>query len=202
MIAKHKRIIFNGNNYGPEWEAEAEKRGLLNLRSLPDCAVAYGKTKNITLFTRHGVYTETEMRARYEIKLTTYSKLMTVEALTMLNMARREILPAVSRFSGELAKTANEKHALSPEIDCSYELAFVSEISSLISQVRFQADQLGKSIKDAKEIQGSYEKARYFRDVIFQNMAELRRVSDKLERLTATEYWPFPVYGDILFSVQ
>ncbi len=202
VIASHKKIIFNGNNYGPEWEAEAEKRGLLNLRSLPDCAVAYGKAKNILLFTRHGVYTETEMRARYEIKLTTYAKLMTVEALTMLNMARREILPAASRFSGELARTANEKRALSPEIDCSYELAFAAEISSLISQVRQQADLLGRSVKDAKEIKGSYEKARFYRDVIFQNMAELRRVSDKLERLTAKEYWPFPVYGDILFSVK
>ncbi len=202
VIAAHKRIIFNGNNYGTEWEKEAARRGLPNLKSLPDCAPAYGKTKNILLFTRHGVYTEAEMRARYEIKLSTYSKLMTVEALTMLNMARREILPAASRFSGDLASQANAKRALSPEIDCSYELSFVTEISSLIAQTRTNSDLLGKAVKDAKEIEGSYEKARFFRDVVFERMGALRFSADKLERLVDRAYWPFPVYGEILFSVK
>ena len=127
---------------------------------------------------------------------------MTVEALTMLNMSRREILPAVSRFSGDLACAANEKKALSPDIDCSYELSLVSEIGSLLALTVQNTDRLGKDIKAAKQISGSYETARYFRDVIFRDMAELRRVADKLERMVSRDYWPFPVYGDILFSVK
>ena len=202
VIRKHKRIIFNGNNYGPDWEKEAQRRGLLNLQSLPDCAPAYISEKNIQLYAAHRVYTEAELRSRYEIKLDTYSKLMTVEALTMLNMSRREILPAVSRFSGDLARAANEKKTLSPDIDCSYESSLVSEISSLLSLAIQNTDRLGKDIKAARQISGSYETARYFRDVIFRDMAELRRVEDKLERLVSRDYWPFPVYGDILFSVK
>ena len=202
VIRKHKRIIFNGNNYGSDWEAEAQRRGLLNLPSLPDCAPAYISEKNIHLYAVHRVYTETELRSRYEIKLDTYSKLMTVEALTMLNMSRREILPAVSRFSADLARAANEKKALSSDIDCTYEFSLVSEIGNLLSLAVQDTDRLGKDIKAAKQISGSYETARYFRDVIFRDMAELRRVADKLERMVSRDYWPFPVYGDILFSVK
>ena len=202
VIRKHKRIIFNGNNYGSDWEAEAQRRGLLNLPSLPDCAPAYISEKNIHLYAVHRVYTETELRSRYEIKLDTYSKLMTVEALTMLNMSRREILPAVSRFSADLARAANEKKALSSDIDCTYEFSLVSEIGNLLSLAVQDTDRLGKDIKAAKQISGSYETARYFRDVIFRDMAELRRVADKLERMVSRNYWPFPVYGDILFSVK
>ena len=202
VITKHKRIIFNGNNYGPAWEKEAADRGLMNLKSLPDCAPAYIAEKNIRLFTAHKVYTETELRARYEITLSTYTKLMTVEALTMLNMARREILPAVSRFSGELARGANEKRTLVPGIDCSYEIALSAQISTLLASAMKKTGALGQAIKGAKQIEGSYESARYYRDVIFRDMEELRRVCDKLERLTEREYWPFPVYGDILFSVK
>ncbi len=202
VISEHKRIIFNGNNYGPEWEEEAERRGLLNLKSLPDCAPAYVSEKNIRLFAVHKVYSEAELQARYEIKLDTYKKLMTVEALTMLNMARREILPAVSRFAGELAHTANEKKAFSETIDCSYELAFAAEISTLTAQAMQKTGALGKAIKQAKTIEGSYENARYFRDVVFANMSDLRKTVDKLERLTSREFWPFPTYGDLLFSVK
>ena len=202
VITKHKRIIFNGNNYGPAWEKEAADRGLMNLKSLPDCAPAYIAEKNIRLFTAHKVYTETELRARYEITLSTYTKLMTVEALTMLNMARREILPAVSRFSGELARGANEKRTLVPGIDCSYEIALSAQSSTLLASAMKKTGALGQAIKGAKQIEGSYESARYYRDVIFRDMEELRRVCDKLERLTEREYWPFPVYGDILFSVK
>ena len=158
--------------------------------------------KNIKLFADHNVYTGTELHARYEITLSTYTKLMTVEALTMLNMARREILPAVSRFSGELARIANEKHACSPSLDCSYEIAVASEVSELLASAMQKTDALGQAIKGAKQIEGSYENARYHRDVIFQKMEDLRRVCDKLERLTSREVWPFPVYGDILFSVK
>ena len=202
VITKHKRIIFNGNNYGPAWEKEAADRGLMNLKSLPDCAPAYIAEKNIRLFTAHKVYTETELRARYEITLSTYTKRMTVEALTMLNMARREILPAVSRFSGELARGANEKRTLVPGIDCSYEIALSAQISTLLASAMKKTGALGKAIQGANQIEGSYESARYYRDVIFRDMEELRRVCDKLERLTEREYWPFPVYGDILFSVK
>ena len=120
----------------------------------------------------------------------------------MLNMARREILPAASRFSGDLAEQANAKQTFSREIDCSYELSSVTEISSLIASMRENTDLLGRSIKDSREIEGSYEKARFFRDVVFTRMATLRACADKLERLVSHDYWPFPVYGEILFSVK
>ena len=202
VIRKHKRIIFNGNNYGTAWEAEAQKRGLLALHSLPDCAPCYLAEKNIALFSRHKVCSETELRARYEIKLSAYSKLMNVEALTMLNISRREILPAVSRFTGDLAAAASARKAFSPATNCSYEATLVQELSELLSLAAERTETLASAVKQAAVIDGSYEKARFFRDSVFPAMNALRTAADKLERHTSREYWPFPVYGDILFSVN
>lgn len=201
VICRHRRIIFNGNNYGEEWEKEAAGRGLLNLRSLPDCAPYYIAEKNIALFTAHNVYTSAEMHARYEIKLSSYSKILNIEALTMLNMARREFLPAASRFAGTLAETVVHKQSLGADIDCSYELSVLSEMSGLIGKAYSLADALGEAVKGAKRADGAYEVARYYRDAVFPAMNSLRLVIDKLERLTDREEWPVPAYGDILFSV-
>ena len=201
VISKHRRIIFNGNNYGEEWEKEAERRGLLNLRSLPDCAPCYISEKNIKTFSEHNVYTGAEMHARYEIKLSSYSKILNIEALTMLNMARRELLPAASRFTGTLAETANAKKALNSKLDISYEMSVVKEMSELIGKAYMLCDALGQVVKDAKEIDDAYKLARFYRDVVFKAMADLREPIDKLERLTDRDEWPIPAYGDILFSV-
>ena len=199
VIAKHRRIIFNGNNYGPEWEAEAERRGLLNLRALPDCAPCYISPKNVQLFTSHSIYTEAELKARYEIKLSSYAKIINIEALTMLNMSRREILPAVSRFTGTLAKTASDKKTLG--IDAAYELELASGISNLMTKGYRLTDALGEAVKEGKKLTDAYTLARYTCDRILPAMQELRTVVDKMERMTDREVWPLPAYGDILFSV-
>ena len=202
VIAKHKRIIYNGNNYDPEWKAESARRGLLNLPALPDCAPAALAEKNIRLFATHQVYSAAELRARYEIRLTTYSKLMNVEALTMLNMARREIFPAVSRFTGDLAASANAKRAFLPAEACSYEEKTLSEACTLLSSATQRAEALGAAVKQVKATADSYAQARICCDAVLPAMEELRFAVDKLERMTGREYWPMPVYGDLLFSVE
>ena len=206
VISGHRRIIFNGNNYGAEWEQEAEKRGLLNMKSLPDCAPCYLAPKNVELFRKYRIYSEAEIRARVEIKLSSYSKIVHIEALTMLNMARREILPAVSRFAGKLSETANAKLALSSaagkSICCGYELALVSEISELTDKAYTLADSLGETVKEAQKISEAYSLARTYCDTVLPAMRELRTVTDRLERLTDREVWPIPAYGDLLFSVD
>lgn len=202
VIKDHGRIVFNGNGYDEEWEKEAARRGLLNLRSTPDCVPCLLSEKNISLFSLHKVYSEDELRSRHEIKLSSYSKIITIEALTMINMARRDIIPAVSRFSGAAAEAANAKKTLSPEIDISYELSIVAETSSLTAKAYALTDALGDTVKEAKKIPGTYERARYCRDSVFPAMAALRAVVDKLERITDSEFWPYPTYGDLLFSIR
>ena len=202
VIKDHGRIVFNGNGYDEEWEKEAGRRGLLNLRSTPDCVPYLLSEKNVSLFSLHKVYSEDELRSRHEIKLSSYSKIITIEALTMINMARRDIIPAVSRFSGSAAEAANAKKNLSPEIDISYELSIVSETSSLAAKAYTLTDALGDTVKEAKKIPGTYERARYCRDSVFPAMAALRAVVDKLERITDSEFWPYPTYGDLLFSIR
>ena len=208
VISAHKRIIFNGNNYGAEWEKEAARRGLLNLKSLPDCAPCYVSEKNLRLFAAHKIYTEAEVRARYEIKLSSYSKILNIEALTMLNMVRREILPAAAAFSKVMADSANSKLSLaaaaglSAAPDCSYEIEIVSEISSLIAEAYRKTEKLSDVIKAAGSKKNAYELARFYRDSAFSTMNDLRETVDRLERRTDREYWPVPTYGDILFSVS
>ena len=202
VIKDHGRIVFNGNGYDEEWEKEAGRRGLFNLRSTPDCVPYLLSEKSVSLFSLHKVYSEDELRSRHEIKLSSYSKIITIEALTMINMARRDIIPAVSRFSGAAAEAANAKKSLSPEIDISYELSIVSETSSLAAKAHTLTDALGDTVKEAKKIPGTYERARYCRDSVFPAMAALRAVVDKLERITDSEFWPYPTYGDLLFSIR
>ena len=205
VIRKHRRIIFNGNNYGKDWETEAATRGLLNMKSLPDCAPCYLAEKNVALFTKYRIYSEAEIHARYEIKLSSYSKILNIEALTMLNMVRREILPAASRFSGKLAETANRKKALAVstgiDIDCSYECSLTAETSSLIAGAYALTDQLGGCVKQAQQIRDVFALSRFSCDTILPAMDALRTVIDKLERLTDRKDWPIPAYGDILFSI-
>ena len=202
VIAKHKRIIFNGNGYDEAWIHEAERRGLLNLRSTPDCVPYYLAKKNVELFTRHRVYSPSELHARYEIKLDGYCKVLHIEAQTMLDMVWKDILPAVSAYSKELADAALAKRALSAEIDCSFETELAARISALTSAAVKKTRELEYAVMGVKDIESSLEQAKYYRDVVFAAMNELRIVVDELETHTSAKDWPYPSYGDILFSVK
>ena len=202
VIAKHKRIIFNGNGYDDAWIEEAERRGLLNLKSTPDCVPYYLAEKNVELFTRHKIYTPVELHSRYEIKLDGYCKVLHIEALTMLDMVWKDILPAVSAYSKKLADTALAKKSLSDSIDCSFETELAAKISTLTAEAVKKTQALEYAVMDVKNIEDTLELARYYKDTVFAAMNELRIVVDELETHTSAEFWPYPSYGDILFSVK
>ena len=202
VIREHRRIIFNGNGYDDAWLAEAEKRGLLNLRATPDCTCYYVSEKNLTLFERHRVYSETELRARYEIKLEGYCKVLRIESLTMLDMVWKDVLPAVSAYSAALAEAALSKKALSAALDCSFEEDLAAQISRLTGEAVVRARKLESAIADSAAVTGSLALAEFYRDAVLTAMNELRLTVDELETLTAADYWPYPTYGEILFSVK
>ncbi len=202
VIGKHKRIIFNGNGYDGAWLREAEDRGLLNLKTTPDCVPFYLAPKNIELFARHRVYSENEIRARYTIKLDNYSKVLHIEALTMLDMVWKDILPAVSAYSKSLADAALAKKALSSEIDCRFETELSAKLSALTAAAVAKTQELEYAVTDVKNITDSLALARYYKDAVFAAMKELRVVVDELEVNTASSYWPYPSYGELLFSVN
>jgi len=202
VIREHKRIIFNGNGYDDAWIKEAEKRGLLNLKATPDCTPYYLAQKNIELFTRHRVYSEEEIHARYEIKLNNYCKVLHIEALTMLDMAWKDILPAVSAYSKSLAEGALSKKALSDSIDCSFEMSLSVKLGSLITEAVKKTQALEDAVKAAGDCGDSLALARYYKDMVLAAMDELRRVIDEMESRTSSSFWPYPSYGEILFSVK
>ena len=179
---------------------EAEKRGLLNLKSTPDCVPYLLNEKNVRLFINHKVFNHAELEARHEIMMEHYVKVLNIEALTMLDMARQDILPAVSRFVRELTDTALAKKALGG-IDASYETETAAKLSSLLADAFRKTDALDKAMKNASGANSS-ELARYFRENIFTGMNALRSVVDEMESLTAASAWPYPSYGDMLFSVK
>ena len=200
VIRKHKRIIFSGNGYGDEWVREAEKRGLLNLPTTPDCVPHYLAMKNVELFARHRVYTEIELAARYKMKLDNYCKVLHIEALTMLDMARQDILPAVSAFAKELCDTATAKNALG--VEAVYETETAAMVSKLTTEVLSEVRTLEKASDDAEELADVLTRACAYKDNVLSAMSALRESVDELETLTARKYWPYPNYGDLLFSVK
>ena len=202
VIRRHKRIIFNGNGYDDAWVQEAERRGLLNLKTTPDCVPYYVCPKNIELFTRHRVYTETELKARYEIKLSSYCKVLHIEALTMLDMTQKDILPAVSSYARSLAEAALAKRSLSDTMDVSFETGLATKISRLTAELNGRAAALSSAVTRAETMADSLERARFYRDTVFEEMGRLRQVADELETLCSAGYWPYPSYGDLLFSVK
>ena len=202
VLIKHKRILFNGNGYDDAWVQEAEHRGLLNLKTTPDCVPYYVCPKNIELFTRHRVYTATELKARYEIKLSSYCKVLHIEALTMLDMTQKDILPAVSGYARSLAEAALAKRSLSDTMDVSFETGLATKISRLTAELNGRAASLSTAVTKAEALTDSLEQARFYRDTVFEEMCSLRQVADELETLCSAEYWPYPSYGDLLFSVK
>ena len=200
-ITDHKRIIFNGNGYDDAWIAEAEKRGLLNLRSTPECLPYSLHEKNLKLFTSHKVYSETEMRARYEILSENYCKTLNIEALTMIDMAKKDILPAVSKYSHELSDTIIAKSACG-DIDVSYEKDLLAKISKLNASAYKKVQKLEDATLKAKEISDTTELSMFYKDSVFADMNDLRITVDELETMVSAGSWPYPSYGDMLFSVK
>ena len=201
ILKEHKAIIFNGNNYAPEWVVEAESRGLLNLKSSAEALPHYTDEKNIKLFEKHGVYTKLELESRKEILLEKYSQTINIEALTMLEMIKKDIIPAVCNYSKDLTESALAKKDLSSDIDISLETNLVSKISSLSSCLAKKTADLEKVLLDAKDCDDSEKLAKYYHDTVLSQMNEVRAIADELETLVGKGYWPFPTYTDLLFSV-
>ena len=196
-FTEHQRIIFNGNGYDDAWIEEAEKRGLANLVSTVDALPMYASPKNVDLFVRHGIYTREEMVARSEIHIENYSNVISIEANTMVDMIRHDILPAVSAYADQLCQRAYHKEAMG--ITCRYERSTAGEIAELTDELMMACDRLegDMAAKPAETMDAMV----FCHDVIIRDMAEARAAADRLEAITAREYWPFPVYSDLLFSV-
>ncbi len=202
-IKAHKRIIFNGNGYDDAWIKEAtEKRGLLNLRTTPDALATVLEKKNVEMLTSLKIFSEAEIRSRYEICLENYCKTVNIEGLTMVDMARKEILPAVEVYLGDLSGTVAAKTAAVPGLACKYEKDLISKLSKLADEISDAASSLDTTLIRLKAIPDVTDAAYVIRDVVLQKMAELRVVCDEAESITADKYWPFPTYGDLLFGVR
>ncbi len=202
-IKDHKRIIFNGNGYDDTWIKEAvEKRGLLNYRTTPDCMPHLLDKKNVDMLTAQGVYSEAELKSRCEIMLENYCKTVIIEADTMVDMARTEIIPAVEAYAAELAGAVAAKKAVDETLACSYESRTVKRLSVLLDQMSERADALERAVGALQGAGSIVEEANQIRDVVLVCMEELRKAGDEAETITAKKYWPFPTYGDLLFSVK
>ena len=202
IVTKHSKIIFNGNNYTDEWVEEAEKRGLPNIKSTIEAAKALIAEKNVEIFEKHGVLTKAELESRYEIMLENYIKVINIEALTMLEMAKRDILPSAIAFASDLADSINSIKATGVSADISVQSELLTEVSSLAADFRKKISALEAALDKASGLHGdSFEHAYFFRYDLFIKMGELRAVGDALETVVASDYWPIPTYGDLLFKV-
>ena len=199
-IREHKRIIFNGNGYDDEWLEEAARRGLANLRTTPDALPAFISEKSVSLFQTHKVFTKEEIEARYEILLENYCKVLSIEANTMLDMARREILPAASEYSSSLASAAVTKKTMNPAAAVGYEEKTSLRISDLTSDMLTKAEELEDELMKAKSCGDTTAEAVYFKDHVLPAMNALRIDGDALETVTSREYWPYPTYGEMLIT--
>ena len=200
-IKEHKRIIFNGNNYTDEWTKEAKKRGLLNLRNSAEALPHFADKKNIEMFERNQVFTEREVVTRTEIMLENYGKVLTIEALTMIEMGKKDIYPAVNEYILELCKVIRSKKAACEDIDVSAEQAAVKKLSAANEAMYGKIGEIEQLLVDVKGCEGAEATAKFFADKIIPVMQEMRAYADEMELNTAKKYWPFPTYGDILFSV-
>ena len=199
-IKENQNIIFNGNGYSDEWPVEAEKRGLLNLKSTPEAVPAFLAQKNVGVFSKYGVYTEAELQSRVEILLDEYCKTLNIEALTMIDMAKKEILPAAAKYIKDIAKTA--ELAKSCGAETVFEEETVKEISALVTEMYKALGTLEADVQKVHAIEDTQEMANFFHDTIFADMGALRVPADKIETLVGKEYWPYPTYSDLLFYVK
>ncbi len=202
-IKDHKRIIFNGNGYDDKWIEEATKeRGLLNLRTTPDCMPMLLAKKNVDMLTSHKVFSEAELKSRYEIQMENYCKTVNIEGLTMVDMAKKEIIPAVCEYVTDLSEGLAAKKAAVPSLKCAYESKQITKLSALTDQMDEAADDLEDALIKLKAITDVTEAANNIRDVILPKMAVLRVACDEAETLTGEDYWPFPTYDKLLFGVR
>ncbi len=199
-IKKHKRIIFNGNNYSDEWVKEAEKRGLLNLKTTKDALPEFIKPKNIELFKKHNIFTENEVHARYEILSENYQKAIHIEALTFIEMVSKDIVGYSLSFQNELLDIATKKQQFNS--DASLEDTLISKCSSLTKDIYASLQKLNSTLIEAKSIQGVKELADFYRDKVFAQMTEIRLMVDELEMIVPKKHWKMPTYGEILYSVN
>ena len=200
-IREHKCIIFNGNNYTDEWVEEAERRGLLNLRTTPEVLPLFAAEKNVRLFAKHCIFTETEIRSRMEILLDNYIKTIQIESLTMVELVKKEILPAIIAYTRELSAAALDKRSLSAEIDISVELDTVRRLSSLAACIKADAEKLESALVEVRTHPTAAEQASFCRATVFVAMQELRTVVDEAETLVSAKHWPFPTYGELLYGI-
>ena len=196
----HKRIVFNGNGYSDEWVEEAEKRGLLNLKTTADAIPHYKDDKNVKLFTKHNIFSEVEVVSRTDILLEEYSKTINIEAITMLHIANKEIIPAVVEYLNELCESASLKKSINPAFSSECEEGLIADVSAKESEMYKAVGALKAALKNVPS-DDAQTSANYYRDVVIPAMADVRKPADELELLVGREYWPFPTYGDLLFSV-
>jgi len=200
-IKDHKRIMFNGNGYDDSWIKEAEKRGLSNYRTTADCMPHLLDEKNVKMLTSHKVFTIEEMQSRTEIMLENYCKSVTIEANTMVQMAKTQIIPAIEQYAMDVATGANTKKQLNPSLACGYESSLVSKLSEYGDKAYQQTAELEKAVAGLSEAKDIIEESYMIRDNVLPRMEELRGSCDAAEELTAKSYWPFPTYSDLLFGV-
>jgi glutamine synthetase len=199
---KHNRVVFNGNGYSDEWVAEAEKRGLPNIKTTVEAIKALISPRNIAVMEKHGVLSKVEMESRYEISLENYIKTINIEALTMIEMTKRQIMPAVIKFSTSLAASINTIKATGVPADLTTQAELLTEVSSLTASLKKNVAALEEAVAKASNAHGdTYEQAALFRFDVFEKMAAVREAADKLETLVDSEVWPMPTYGDLLFNV-
>ena len=202
VFTDYQDIVFNGDNYSPEWVVEAERRGLLNLRSMPEAMPHFIDKKNVELFTKHNVHTKREMYSRYEIQQEEYGKVINIEALTMLDMAKKDIFPAVSAYVAELASACNAKKALSESLPCDAEIKVIEKLSKLLVCFQNKIEALEAKVNEAKGIEDVADQAMFYGKEVFGAMNELRAIGDEMETSTAADYWPYPSYAELLFGVR
>ena len=200
-IREHKRIIFNGNNYSDSWVREAKKRGLSNLKNTVEALPAFVSSKSIDMFTRHCVFSETEIRSRYEILLENYCKTLHIEALTMSDIVKKEIFPACISYQNELVQLVGGKKACG-EYDSMLEDHLLGKISKLSACLVKKLDTLETVTLETKSKSDALALAQFYRDKVFGAMSELRLIVDELEMLISREKWPMPTYAEMLYSVN
>ena len=200
-FSAHRRIIFDGNGYSEEWEKEAARRGLLNLRTSVDAFKTFNDEKNVQLFSTHGVMSRVELESRQEILYENYSKIINIEALTMIDMASRDIIPAVNSYIGEIANTAAAKMSVLPTVNCSVERDLIERLSELNATAYRCVAELRAADKEATSIADVEKRAEACRDKVIPAMNALRAAVDEMETMTSSEYWPMPSYSDLMFNI-
>lgn len=200
-IKDHKRVIFNGNGYTDEWVAEAEKRGLYNYKSTPDVLPVFIQDKNVKLFTKHHIFTESEIRSRYEILIENYSKTIHIEAKTMLDMVNHQFMPAVLKTMDETLTVAAKKKTLDEGLSCKAEKAIIDRLSSKYDALYDAVQILEKDTAKAESMSDGLELAKYYQSTILEDMSKVRELADAAEELIPEGVLPYPGYADILFYV-